>query len=75
MEPNGKRVSAFVLLISLNAGPNLTGNVPFGDVWIFTFVISKGQSAISAKTSADAEPASQTSDLYLFAFSSPAKLE
>ena len=36
-----------------------------GLVWIFTLVISTGKSAKSAKNSADADPASQLTPLYL----------
>jgi hypothetical protein len=44
-----------------------TGKVPAGLVWILTLVISQGQRAISAKTSAEAEPANQMAPLYLVA--------
>lgn len=50
-----------------------TGKVPAGLVWILTLVISRGQSAMSAKNSADAEPASQMAPLYLADASSPAR--
>ena len=50
-----------------------TGNEPAGLVWILTLVISSGQSAMSAKTSALAEPASQMAGLYLAVSSSPAR--
>ena len=50
-----------------------TGKVPAGLVWILTLVISSGQRAMSAKNSADAEPASQIAPLYLDDASSPAR--
>jgi len=62
-----------VLLISERAAPKEVGKVPVGLVWILTLVISRGQRAMSAKTSADAEPASQMAGLYLLESSSPAK--
>ena len=71
-EPKGNRVSTLVLLISLRAALKGMGKVPVGLVWILTLVISRGQRAISAMTSAEAEPASQIAGLYLFESSSPA---
>ena len=63
MEPKGKRVSMAVRRISVSAAPSGMGNVPAGLVWILTLVISSGHSAMSAKNSADAEPASQIAPL------------
>ena len=48
------------------------GKVPAGLVWILTLVISRGQRAMSAKNSAEAEPASQIAPLYFVEASSPA---
>jgi hypothetical protein len=59
--------------MAASAAPNPVGNTPTGLVWILTLVISSGQSAMSAKTSALAEPASQIALRYLAAFSSPAR--
>jgi hypothetical protein len=73
MEPKGKRVSTAVRRISANAAPVGMGKVPAGLVWILTLVISRGQRAISAKNSAEAEPASQMAPLYLLDASSPAR--
>jgi hypothetical protein len=60
--------------MAARAAPKPVGKVPTGLVWILTLVISRGQRAISANTSAEAEPANQIAPLYLAAFSSPARL-
>ena len=72
-EPKGKRDSRAVRRISASAAPVGMGKEPAGLVWILTLVISSGQSAMSAKNSAEAEPASQMAPLYLLEASSPAR--
>ncbi len=66
-------MSALSLFISRRAASIGTGNVPAGLVCILTLVISSGQSAMSATTSADAEAPSQIAPLYSFDASSPAR--
>ena len=54
---------AFSMLISGSAVPMRMGNVPAGLVWIFTIVISRGHSAMIAKSSVYADPQSQIAPL------------
>ena len=72
-EPKGNLVSAAEALIWERAAPMGTGKVPAALVWILTLVISQGHRAISAKTSAEAEPANQMAPLYFALASSPAR--
>lgn len=58
--------------LAMNLGiPSARPRAYPGTVWTFTLTASKGQRPMSAKNSAEAEPAKKTRVWYLAAFSGP----